>query len=496
MSRARSGNLELIDGWWFARVTVDLPDGKTERRRIPLETKDKAKAERLLKKLMAELAAGRLVAQAKADVTKPETFAGYVDGWLSKRDAQGVKMVKDERTLLKLHILPLLGSTPIADTRPPQIKAVLEAVAAKGRKRTTVGHVRALLHRIFRSAAEDELITYNPVTIVTSPKMREVKKERTILTDAELATFVSCPVVKPEIKMLVLVSRILGGMRSGDTSALLWSNFSADFTTCSVPRAKTAKPQRLDVPPVMQQILCSWWEAEGRPSPHKFVFPERRGPRKGLQKRARRSHAKRLREALLLAGCDRYELHNETPDSLPVDFHSAGRRGFASALAEAGTNAQHAARLSGHSTLSAHQRYTMDTAAMRVIPAAAVPQLNAGSMAHLANRKAESKNEGAFPIVRFSNDLSGGEGIRTPGQLAPSAVFKAGSQCALQPLYRSIRVTRGTREASCFPVRRHDLATVANCPDARSIAFEYDDEPIIEYPGSTHVEGEIPRVWS
>ncbi|MEO6419640.1 MAG: tyrosine-type recombinase/integrase, partial [Polyangiaceae bacterium] len=58
--------------------------------------------------------------------------------------------------------------------------------------------------------------------------------------------------------------------------------------------------------------------------------------------------------------------------TLPVDFHSF-RRAFASALAEAGVNVQHAMHLTAHSDPRVHARYVMDTVAMRTIPEAALP---------------------------------------------------------------------------------------------------------------------------
>lgn len=58
-----------------------------------------------------------------------------------------------------------------------------------------------------------------------------------------------------------------------------------------------------------------------------------------------------------------------------MDFHSF-RRAFASALAEAGVNVQHAMHLTAHSDPRVHARYVMDTVAMRTIPEAALPRLH------------------------------------------------------------------------------------------------------------------------
>jgi hypothetical protein len=77
-----------------------------------------------------------------------------------------------------------------------------------------------------------------------------------------------------------------------------------------------------------------------------------------------------------LAPSPRDPLYFETATTLPVDFHSF-RRAFSTALAEAGVNVQHAMHLAAHSDPRVHARYVMRTAAMRSVPAAALPALSA-----------------------------------------------------------------------------------------------------------------------
>jgi integrase len=71
--------------------------------------------------------------------------------------------------------------------------------------------LRGVLHRLFRAAAEDELVEHNAVAAVRVPRMREVKKPRAILTDDEIAKFIACPAVDLELRMLSLVAAAKGG---------------------------------------------------------------------------------------------------------------------------------------------------------------------------------------------------------------------------------------------------------------------------------------------
>ncbi len=83
--------------------------------------------------------------------------------------------------------------------------------------------MRGLLHRMLADAWRAEIIENNPVARVKLPPSREIRKERTILTDDELAQFVACEAVDLELRMMALVARCEGGMRTGDLHKWDWS---------------------------------------------------------------------------------------------------------------------------------------------------------------------------------------------------------------------------------------------------------------------------------
>jgi integrase len=407
MPRGRTGALvpHGADGLWRCRVTKERADGSTWRPYYSLGTADKALARRKLARVNAELAAGRDPFEAAEIASAAERVSDYAEAWLAKRGAQGIGMVDKERSNLELHALGAIGRMPVCDVRPSHIRSILEEAAAKGLKRKTVSDLRGVLHRLFRAALEDEAIENNPVAAVRTPKMREVKKERVILTDDEFARLVGCAEVDLELRMMALVARCEGGMRTGDLNRWDWTMIDrVHFAECFVPRAKTAAPQALTIPEVLAPFLRAWWERAGRPEAG-AVFPVRIGKRAGEPKRPSNTYAKRLRRELFRAGVwrarpievpatasgtrtdlgkqargsqlapnPRDPLYFETETTLPVDFHSF-RRAFSTALAEAGVNVQHAMNLAAHSDPRVHARYVMRTAAMRTVPAAALPVL-------------------------------------------------------------------------------------------------------------------------
>ena len=465
MPRPRTGTLvpPSADGFWRCRVTKDKPDGTTWRPLYSLGTTDKALARRKLARVNAELAAGRDPFEAADLASAPERVKDYADAWTKKREAQGVGMAQKERRNLELYALDGIGRLPLCDVRPTHVRGILDDAVAKGLKRKTVADLRGVLHRLFRAALEDEAIEHNPVAAVRAPKTREVRKERAILTDEEFTRFVACADVDLELRMMALVARCEGGMRTGDLNRWDWSMIDrVHFAECFIPRAKTRTPQALAVPDVLSPFLRAWWERAGKPESGP-VFPVRIGKRAGEARRLSNSYAKRLRRELFRAGVyrtppievpatkpgartdlgkpaegtkpapnPRDPIYYETASTLPVDFHSF-RRAFSTALAEAGVNVQHAMHLASHSDPRVHARYVMRTAAMRAIPDAALPVLPLGGLAERPRRDDSPPAEGSEPagIVTTCDDStpSGPDGASDEQRNLATARRIVGSGC-------------------------------------------------------------------
>jgi integrase len=307
MPRARTGTLVPPDvgGLWRARITTMRPDGTKTRPFYSLGTSDKALARRKLVRLVAALERGDDVVDAPENGGSHERVRDYADAWLTKREAQGVGMAKKERSTLEMYAFEAIGRLPLGDVRPSHVRSILGKAVAQGLKRATVAHVRGALRRLFASALTDELVDVNPVAAVRVPRMREVRRQRTILTDAEFAKFVGCADVDLEIRMLGLVARCEGGMRTGDLHRWDWTMIDQrHLAECTIPRAKTRTPQVLAIPAMLAPFLRAWWQRAGTPESGP-VFPVRTGKRTGEAKRPLNSYAKRLRRELFRAGVAR-----------------------------------------------------------------------------------------------------------------------------------------------------------------------------------------------
>jgi integrase len=490
MSRQRTGTLELRKGTWHVRVTVGQ-GAEARRERWDTATTDRALAKRKAARLIAELAKGKAPERA-AETVASERVDDFAEAYFAKREARGIVMVRWERMYYRTRAQETIGTLYLCDVRPQHVRGILEAAIEAGLKRGSVIAVRNVLHRIFGEAWRAELIESSPVARVPVPRMREVVKQRMILTDGDFAQFMTSDKADVEIKMLGLAARTLGGMRASDLVRWDWSMIDrVHFAECFVPRSKTGKPDRLEVPDMVRPFLRARWEQHGCPEAGP-VFPIERGKHAGEARTVETfgTFAARLRRNLFAAGVVRMPpvevpfvkpgtrtdlgkkspqatrlapnprdpLYNETATTLPVDFHSF-RRAYNTALAEAGVNVQQAMHLAGHSDPKVHMRYVQQTATMRRIPEAAVPRLPPWPDGAESNER--SQNQGvslaeSSPLPRAQTATKQGQsdasaGLHTVEVAGPNPAVPTNEPATSRARPPPTRRSPGTRSSTWRP---------------------------------------------
>ncbi len=399
--RKPTGTLIRNKSGYSAKVWA-IVDGERVRVTKPLGTDSRAAAKVKLARLLASDDPNAL------DLSEPETFEVATGRFFEARTSASSK---DERARLKRYAFPELGARLVTKVNARHINAALDACKAAGKSRSTVQQLKQDIANVFTMLKREGVVERNPADDAEIPRYKATqKKERAVLTDDELAIYLAYEPPPGAFKKPVLerqtmacVSRMFGGLRTGDLHAIRWESFDLEtpFAWGWAPRQKTKRPQRLAIPNVLRVVLAAWWETHGKPKSGP-VFPSRRGESAGKAK-GKVSHAKAFRRDLARAlGVEtpstqpkarsngrallkvtwkaramtprERELFEETDATLPVDFHS-WRRAYTQALADAGVTAQQAQALAGHASLEAHARYLANSAKLRVIPDEALPKL-------------------------------------------------------------------------------------------------------------------------
>jgi integrase len=211
--RRQLGGIDrLPSGRWRARL-IDPATG----RRTSLGTfKTKADAERAFASATSDQQKGAWVAPDKGRVTLDD----YARQWLETRlTRKGERLRPKTRQLyegfLRLHILPTLGSAPLARLTTSGIRSWHAGLLAEGLGASSVAKCYRLLRTILNTAVEDGLIVANPCTIKGAGV--EPADERPLPTLAQVNALAT--EVKPQYRALILLAAF-GGLRRGELLGL------------------------------------------------------------------------------------------------------------------------------------------------------------------------------------------------------------------------------------------------------------------------------------
>ncbi len=446
------------DGSRSVRTTVTI-EGERVRRQVNVGTSDpsvaKARGKRLAAGNAPELLAGK---------QKRETFREVATELL---DRSSLATVKVRRSRLERFAYPIIGDLPVDEINVGDIRQCLEQVRQSlgwtDTARLLKNDISAVLGHLYASDVLSENAALRikfckKYGTLNNEKIKKVVLPRIVLSDAEFNAFIAWGLEVgagqlPELYMLALCARCLGGMRASDLHAWRWEHIdTADWLTAEVPRPKTELTARMgqegdeglrvfepyELGGEAAQLvpyLAAWWRRHGCPS-EGAVFPVRRGHRAGERKVSGASYAKKLRMALWEAGivrplpgysqaCQRHGAQSPQARKLcalqsgidkkraRLDFHSF-RRGWVGATTSAkGLSFAESMRLADHSDPATHAGYrSMDGA--RVIPGGVLPL----ALPKLPTQISKSLND--YRCVRSDSNArplpSEGEGGPSPRQ--------------------------------------------------------------------------------
>jgi integrase len=159
----------------------------------------------------AKIDAGQWIDPADGRVT----FAEYVQkSWWPSRHLE-VSTRAAYRSYLDTHFLPYFGQIPIASILPSTVQGWVSFAHQAGLSPRSIRKYHVLLHNIFRRAAQDRVIAYNPCTDTELPKT--VAKPTRILSPAEFDRLLE---VIPQRHRVMIRVAIETGMRWGELVGL------------------------------------------------------------------------------------------------------------------------------------------------------------------------------------------------------------------------------------------------------------------------------------
>ena len=291
------------DGWVYQdgsqwrfklAVGVDAVTGKVQYKGG--RAASHAEATEKLRKLNAELLAGRVAAPTKG------TLGKFLDSWVENaiKPNRAESTYRQYRWLIDYHIIPHLGKKRIEDVRRPDVQRLITLKASQTvqeRSKTATGEqkaklsrstlrlIRAVLHSAYNDAIRDGMASINPAAFVELP--REAKKSPVSLKEQE-AQKLLVTAAKSDLAAFWLFLFITGA-RLAEASGLRWQDVDLSEGTASitgqllrtegelkfVPGTKTNQIRVLQLPPVLVERLKSLRSqamVDGSQDPEGIVF--------------------------------------------------------------------------------------------------------------------------------------------------------------------------------------------------------------------------------
>jgi integrase len=202
-----------------------------------------AQARRKAGEIAEAMAAGIDPAAAKREMRlNRDDVASVVEQWLVRDQARN-RSAKHVRQALQRHVLPRWRGRPIASVSRRDVLDLTDDVGDTAGP-AAARNIHALLHRLFRWAAQREIVPASPMADLSLPG-RAVSRDR-VLEDAELATIwkAAAGIMWPFESIFQLL--ILTGARRDEIGSLRWSEIAGD--TIRIPRERSKNFELRPIP--------------------------------------------------------------------------------------------------------------------------------------------------------------------------------------------------------------------------------------------------------
>jgi integrase len=197
---------KLPSGSWQGRYTGT--DGLY--RNAPFTFGTKRAAEQWLVETEADMLKGEWLDPDAGTIKLDE----YVSRWTKERDLKARTREEYERHI-RLHVKPELGETPINQINAQRIRTWRANRLDAGVGKSTVAKIYRILHAIFATAVDDDLIRRNPCRIRSASQDRAEERPTATLDQV----FDIAEAIQPRYRLMVLLAAF-AQLRFGELIAL------------------------------------------------------------------------------------------------------------------------------------------------------------------------------------------------------------------------------------------------------------------------------------
>ena len=154
-----------------------------------------------------------------------ESLSQYIPTWLAliKPTVRAGTWQRYEE-LCRLHVLPILGATPLTRLTVQHLNSLYAVKLADGLSPRTVRYIHATIHKALHDAQAMSLVQRNVATLATAPRPR--RREMQTFTPEQVRRFLE--ITQGDRLEALYVLAVTCGMRLGELLALRWSDLDLE----------------------------------------------------------------------------------------------------------------------------------------------------------------------------------------------------------------------------------------------------------------------------
>ncbi|ELS5900516.1 tyrosine-type recombinase/integrase [Salmonella enterica] len=272
---------------WYFRYAVPVTKKRTKVSLGTYPHLTLAKARALREEYLSLLANGidpQVHNNDKANALKnatEHTLQAVARKWLEEKvKTSGISQdhAEDIWRSLERNIFPGLGNVPVNEIRPKLLKQHLDPIEQRG-VLETLRRIISRLNEIFRYAATEELIEFNPADNLSQRFSKPKKQNMPALPPSELPRFLlvlNNASVRLETRLLI-EWQLLTWVRPSEAVRTRWADIDIDNSVWNIPAEfmKMKKPHKVPLSKEALRVLESMKAISGH---REWVFPSIKAP--------------------------------------------------------------------------------------------------------------------------------------------------------------------------------------------------------------------------
>ena len=272
---------------WYFRYAVPVSKKRTKMSLGTYPHLTLARARTLRDEYLSLLANGidpQVHNSNKANALKnatEHTLQAVARKWLDEKvKTSGISQdhAEDIWRSLERNIFPGLGNVPVNEIRPKLLKQHLDPIEQRG-VLETLRRIISRLNEIFRYAATEELIEFNPADNLGQRFSKPKKQNMPALPPSELPRFLTMlnnASVRMETRLLI-EWQLLTWVRPGEAVRARWSDIDMETCMWNIPAEfmKMKKPHKVPLSKGALRVLDSLKAISGH---REWVFPSIKAP--------------------------------------------------------------------------------------------------------------------------------------------------------------------------------------------------------------------------